>query len=145
MKTVYRNQQHDDDPFNGSTIDSEKELVTLLKARSGKPLFIRLSFDDGCELLLGIAQGVGCVQHSASSGRSPNLLAVSALPPLQRGYIEFLTADTPTPVAARYIISFDDLLQIAVKYFRTGERSDKVVGEKFNPRALREDAERAAS
>lgn len=58
MKTVYRNQQDDDDPFNGSTIESEKKLVTLLKrARSGKPLFIRLSFDDGCELLLGIAQG----------------------------------------------------------------------------------------
>jgi hypothetical protein len=145
MKTVYRNQQCDDDSFNGSAIDSEKKLVTLLEqARSGKPLFIRLSSDDGCELLLGIAQRLGCVQHSNSSGASPNLLAMSARPPLKRGYIEFLTANTPTPVAARYIINFDDLLQIAVQFFRTGERSDNVVWQKFNPRAPREDAERSA-
>jgi hypothetical protein len=71
-------------------------------------------------------------------------LAMSARPPLKRGYIEFLTANTPTPVAARYIINFDDLLQIAVQFFRTGERSDNVVWQKFNPRALREDAERSA-
>ena len=145
MKTVYRNQQYDEDPSNGSTIGNDKELTALLeRARSSRPLFIRLSGDNGFDLLLGVSRSLGCAQYSKSDGASPDLLAVSARPPMKRGYVEFLTANTPTPVAARYIIPFDDLLQIALYFLRTGERSNNVLWQKFNPRALREDAERSA-
>ena len=71
-------------------------------------------------------------------------MAVSARPPMKRGYVEFLTADTPTPVAARYVISFNELRQIALEFLQSGERSDVVVWQKLNPRATKEDAERLA-
>lgn len=145
MKTVYRNQQYDDDPSNGSIIGNDEELTGLLERdRSNIPLFIRLSCDNGFNLLLGVAHNLGCVQYSKSDGMPPDLLAVSARPPMKRGYVEFLTANTPTPVAARYIIPFDDLLQIALYFVHTGERSNNVLWQKFNPRALKEDAERSA-
>jgi hypothetical protein len=143
MKTVYDNQQDEDDPLNGSVIETDAELTELLeRVRTRKPFFIRLSCDNGFELMIGISGNVGCVQHSRSRGESPNLLAVSAHPPIKRGYVEFLTANTPTPVAARYIIDFDELKQVAAHFLRTGERTDKVVWQKFYPRALGEDAER---
>lgn len=145
MKIAYRNQQYQDDPLNGAMVESERELTGLLEqARHGKPVFIRLSCDNGFELLLGIPQSLGCVQHSSADGASPNLLAVSDRPPLNRGYIEFLTANTPTPVAARYVISFDELMQIALHFLRTGERSGDVSWWRFYPHALQEDAERPA-
>jgi Immunity protein Imm1 len=145
MKIIYSNQQDKRDPLNGSVIGSDAELTELLEgARTQKPFFIRLSGDNGFELMNGIAGDLGCVQHSCSDGSSPNLLAVSAQPPLKRGYVEFLTANTPTPVAARYIISFDELKQIVLHFLHTGERSNEVVWQKFYPRALKEDAERPA-
>jgi hypothetical protein len=61
---------------------------------------------------------------------------------MKRGYVEFLTANTPTPVAARYIISFDELKEVVLYFLQTGERSDAVVWQKLNLQALKEDAER---
>jgi hypothetical protein len=144
MKTVYDNKQDHEDPLNGSAIETDAELTKLLEqARTQKPFFFRLSCDNGFELMVGIAGNLGCIQHSRSQGESPNLLAISAHPPLKRGYVEFLTANTPTPVAARYIINFDELKQVAAHFLRTGERTNEVVWQKFYPRALREDAERS--
>src|ERR1700730_7277429 len=108
MKVRYVNQQDTRDCMNGAVISDDAKLVELLESRRKQPpFFIRLLCDNGFELVLGIGGNVGCVQHSRSQGESTNLLAVSARPPLKRGYVEFLTADTPTPVAARYIINFD--------------------------------------
>jgi hypothetical protein len=63
---------------------------------------------------------------------------------MRRSYVEFLTANTPTPVAARYIISFDELKRVVLHFLRTGELSDAVHWQKLNLRALKEDAERPA-
>ncbi|MGB6536629.1 MAG: Imm1 family immunity protein, partial [Xanthobacteraceae bacterium] len=79
---------------------------------------------------------VGCVQYSRSDGSPPYLMAGSSRPPMKRGCVEFLTADTPTPIAARYIISFDELKTIAVHFLKTGERSDTVYWQVLNPRAV---------
>lgn len=143
MKIKYDNQQDALDPLNGSMIESSAALTNLLEdARSKVPFFVRLLGDNGFELMVGIGGNVGCVQHSRSYGESPNLMAVSKHPLMKQGCVEFLTANTPTPVAARYIINFDELREIALHFLQTGERSDAVFWQRLNLRALMEDAER---
>jgi len=61
---------------------------------------------------------------------------------MQKGCVEFFAAGTPTPFAARYIISFDELEEIALHFLQTGERSAAVGWQVLNPRAAKEDAER---
>jgi hypothetical protein len=149
MRVTYKNQQYKNDPFNGLAIASIAELADLLEqARTKRPFFIRLSCDNGFELLFGVGASVGCIQHSSSDRfdrETPNLMAVSRDPRMKRGYVEFLTANTPTPVAARYIISFDELKEVVLCFLQTGERSDAVVWQRLNLDALWEDAEGPAA
>jgi hypothetical protein len=149
MKITYRNQQNKQDPLHGAAIDSSIELAELLdQARTKRPFFARFSCDNGFELMAGIGADVACVQHSSSDRfdrETPNLMAVSRHPRMKRGYVEFLTANTPTPVAARYIISFDELTEVVLCFLQTGERSDAVVWQRLNLHALWEDAEGPAA
>lgn len=145
MNVTYENGQDERDPLDGCLIGSSGELGSLLEdARTKPPFFARFTCDNGFELLVGIGADVGCVQSSRSYGESSNLMAVSRNPSMKRGYVEFLTGNTPTPVAARYIISFDELKEVILYFLQTGERSDAVVWQKLNLRALKEDAERPA-
>jgi len=61
---------------------------------------------------------------------------------MKRGCVEFLTANTPTPIAARYIISFDEVKAIAIDFLKAGGRSNVVSWQILNPKAVREDIER---
>jgi hypothetical protein len=58
------------------------------------------------------------------------------------GYVEFLTANTPTAFAARYVICFAELEEVAVHFLKTGERSKLVSWQILNPRAIVEDAKK---
>jgi hypothetical protein len=58
-------------------------------------------------------------------------MAVSQTPPMKNGDVEFLTANTLTPIPARYILSFDEFKQIALHFLETGERSDAVKWEEI--------------
>ncbi len=92
--------------------------------------------------MAGIGGNVGCVQYSRSDGLPPYLMAVSSHPAMKRGCVEFLTANTPTPIAARYIISFDEVKAIVIDFLKAGERSDVVLWQVLSPTAVREDIER---
>lgn len=143
MKAIYSNQQDENDPLNGAEIGSDTEFSHVLdQARAKKPFFIRLLCDNGSELTIGIAENVGCIQYNRPERGYPNLVAVSARPPMKRGSVEFLTANTPTPVAARYIIGFDELKEAVLEFLRAGALSDAVDWQKLNLRALKEDVER---
>ena len=130
MIVRYKNQQNDSDPMNGLVLTSKRELSNLLQARRNDPPFLaRLWADNGFEITIGIAGEIGCVQYSSSDGRAPYLMAHSVNPPLKSGDVEFLTADTPTPVPAAEIISFAELEEIALHFLETGERSSSVSWE----------------
>ena len=130
MIVRYKNQQDKSDPMNDVAITSKKVLSDLLRARRcNAPFLARLSGDNGFEIMVGIAGHVGCVQHSRSDCSLPYLMAHSTNPPLKSGDIEFLTADTPTPVPASEIISFEELEQVALYFLETGARSDDVYWE----------------
>jgi len=64
---------------------------------------------------------------------------------MKAGYLEFLTADTPSPIAARYIVSFEEVKEIVLFFLQTGERSDVVCWQELDPNAIFEDAERGKS
>jgi len=60
---------------------------------------------------------------------------------MKRGCIEFLTAGTPTPIAARYILSLEEVKTIAICFLQTGVRSMAVSWQELNPKATRDDVE----
>ena len=143
MKVWYINQQDDSDPVNGAVITGSEMLTALLNSRRSRPPFLALfSGDNGFEIMVGIGGNIGCIQYSRSDGKAPYLMAVSAHPPMKSGYVEFLTADTPTPFAARYILNFDEVKKVALDFLKTGERSDAVSWRSLEPGAIEEDAER---
>jgi hypothetical protein len=143
MKVRYTNQQDDRDQMNGCIVSDSARLIELLDAaQRTAPLFIRLSGENNFEIMVGIGRSLGCVQYSRSDGKAPFLMAVSARPPMTCGYLEFLTADTPTPIAARYIVSFDEVKTIAKEFLDTGRMSNAVSWQELDPRAMEEDANR---
>jgi len=147
MKVRYVNRQDKSDPMNGAVMADADKLANLLEARRNRAPFIAdLDGDNGFELMIGLGGDLGCAQFSRTDGEPPYLMAVSAHPPpVEAGYFEFFAAGTPTPIAARYIISFDELAQIARHFLDTGGRNDAVFWQEFHPGAAREDVRRASS
>lgn len=132
MKIRYDNQQDHFDPMNGVELAEAGRLSELLNARKRRPpFFARLSGENGFELTLGIGRNVGAAQYASADGSLPYLIAVSTNPPLKRGGVEFLTANTPTPIFARFIVSFYELRNIAAHFLETGGRSSEVRWEEL--------------
>jgi hypothetical protein len=141
MKIQYLNYQNEFDPMNGREITDGLKLAQLLESRKNEPPFLaELSADNGYHIEFGMGGKLACVQHSRTNGEAPYLMAMSFRPPMKHGYVEFLTANTPTAFAARYIITFDELREIALHFLETGERSDSVVWRQQDPKAIKEDA-----
>jgi len=127
VKVQYKNQQDDLDPMNGQVVAGRMQLDQLLNGRrNNTPFLARLSGDNGFEIMVGVGGDVGCVQYSRSDGKPPYLVAVSNSPHMITGDVEFLTADTPTPIPARNILNFAEVKQVALHFLETGERSNAV-------------------
>jgi hypothetical protein len=143
MKVRYLNYQTESDSMNGAVITDEAKVAELLNGRRNQPPFLaELAGDNGFQIMMGIGRDLCCVQYSPANGKAPYLMAVSFHPPMKTGYVEFLTANTPTAIASRYIISFDELKVIAFNFLKTGERSGEMLWQELDPRAIKEDAER---
>jgi hypothetical protein len=130
MIVRYRNNQNKHDPRNGLIISGDGSLSELLEdARTQSPFIAELCGDNGFELVIGVGGDCSFVEHRRIDGDLPYLMAVSTHPQMKTGDIDFLTANIPTPIEARYILSFDELKQIALHFLETGERSDAVSWE----------------
>ncbi len=143
MIVRYLSLQDKFDPMNGQKIEQRDKLSELLhRRRNLRPFVAWLTGENGFQITFGISTDRCCAQYSAADGSPPYLMAVSAHPLMKQGYVEFLAANTPTPFAARYIITFAELKEVALHFKKTGERSDAVSWQVLNPRATKEDAER---
>jgi len=143
MTFHFLNYQDKHDPNYGRAISTENELFAVLDhARQASPFVAELCGASDFHITIGIGRDVGCVQYGRVDGMPPYLMAMSRRPPMKRGCVEFLCGNTPTPVAARYILSSEELREIALHFIRTGERSDSVSWQELNPKACKEDAER---
>jgi hypothetical protein len=139
----YLNYQDKFDVLNGKPIDSVEQLSELLhRRRNQRPFVAALNAENGFEITFGVSTDRCAVQYAGADSSPPYLMAVSPRPSMTRGYVEFFCGGTPTPFAARYIISFAELEEIALHFLETGERSSKVSWQELNPRACKEDAER---
>jgi hypothetical protein len=130
MNVQYRNNQDKSDPCHESSIAESVKLSELLESvRRRSPFIAELRGDNGFELAMGIGADFCCVEHRRINGDLPYLMAVSSHPQMDTGEVEFLTANTPTPIQARYILRFEELKEIALHFLTTGERSDTVSWE----------------
>src|ERR1700732_636816 len=143
MKLHYENQQDKSEPMNGKVIVQHSDLTQLLEDRRNyRPFVARLSGGNGFKLMVGISRNLGCIQYSSSTGDPPYLMAASRNPPLRSGYLEFMAGGTLTPCAARYIITFDELKTVVLDFLGTGKRSNAVLWQELDPKAIRKDVER---
>ena len=140
MIVRYLNHQDKHDPLNQKNIMQPQQLMELLNCRRKQSPFIaELSADNGFQITFGLSIESCVAQYSRANGDPPYLMAISHHPPLRTGYFEFLTANTPTPFAARYIIAFDELKEVLLYFLQTGQRSASVDWQQLNPRAILED------
>ena len=142
MKVRYVNGQDKSDSMNGVVIVDVDELTRLLDGRRNRVPFISdLIADNGFEMMIGMGRGVGCAQYSRSDGEPPYLMAVSPQRNMKNGHVDFLVNNTPTPFAARYILTFEQVKTISLHFLATGDRSGAVTWHEFEPRAVREDTQ----
>jgi hypothetical protein len=121
MAVQFFDRQDKSNPLNGATIDDKEELLKVLDAlRSREPFFCELVGENGYNLLLGVGRDIGCAQYSPSDGSTPYLMAVAATNQDSNEYMDFLTANTPSPVPRRYCVPFEAAKQIAAHFIETG-------------------------
>src|ERR1700684_1906623 len=97
MIVRYFNNQNKLDLMNGKAITESATLVALLgERRNDRPFIAKLLGENGFELVSGMGNDLCGVEHMCSNGDVPYLMAISARPPMKGGYVEFLTANTPT-------------------------------------------------
>ena len=132
MKVRYKNQQSGADPLNGSEITTAAQLGDLLDERRNCPPFIaRLAGENGYELMIGMGSGVACAQYSLSVGDPPYLVALAPQRRVKTRLVAFLMNNTPTEIPARFILSCDEMKQIALHFLETGQRSNAVSWEEI--------------
>jgi hypothetical protein len=132
MIVQYRDNQDKSDPRHGALIKDSKNLSDLLDSvRKRSPFIAELRGDNDFELVIGIGGDFSCVEHRRIDGDLPYFMAVSAHPPMSSGEVEFLTANTLTPIQARYILKFEELKEIALHFLTTGGRSGVVSWEEI--------------
>jgi hypothetical protein len=150
MKVKFLYKEERDNPLNGQLIDSSQELERILdQLRYRVPFGLELAGEDGFSLDMCLAETFGAVQHTASDGDSPYLLAFApGSPPInvpgdlsphtvagrdddENGVEspEFLVGGTSTPIPTRYILPYDLVKRIAVHFLETGERKADVMWE----------------
>src|SRR5690242_20342641 len=106
MTVTFFDRQDKLNPLNGTMIQDPGEVAQLLKSLQHRtPFLCELIGDNGYNLLLGIGATCGCSQYSRGDGNPPYLMAIGDDQAASEEYVEFLTADTPTPIARRYCIT----------------------------------------
>lgn len=106
--------------------DSADVLKVLEDLRNRDPFFCELICENGYNLLIGLGGKIGCAQYGNGDGRAPYMMAVTNGAPHTTAYTEFLTGNTPTPVAGRYCLPFEEVRQIVVYFLEAGRRNPAV-------------------
>jgi hypothetical protein len=108
VRIEFLDKQDDYNPLNGSTFVNAQDLArTLDELRFRRPFGLELIAENGFSLDICLAENFGSMQHTASDG------------------------GTATPVATRYCLSYDLVKQIAVHFFKTGDRDPDVLWEQI--------------
>jgi len=134
MITTFQDLQDLDNPRNGQLLKERAAAVSLLQnLRAVEPPFMcQFTGNNGFNLIIGVADEFGCVQHSSNDGLPPYLMGISLTGMAARDDMEFLVGDTPTPIDGRYRVNFDELRETVADFVATGERSTRVSWEELD-------------
>jgi Immunity protein Imm1 len=111
-------------------ITNQKEISDLLETFPERlPFFCEFTATNGYKLLVGIRGQLGCVQYSSTDNSPPYLVAVETDRQVPDEEVDFLMANTDTPVSARYCVQFAKVRDIILHFFETGQRSPAVPWE----------------
>ncbi len=132
MMAEFFDRQEKSNPLNGARIGDRQQLLKVFNGlMHRKPFFCELVGENGYSLLLGIGQHFTCAQYSPSDGSTPYLMAVGTSKPDNNQYVEFLTADVPSPVPMRFCVAPGTVKEIAVHFIETGNRYPGVSWEEI--------------
>ena len=131
MKTHFFDRQEDSNPRNGLEVSVEEISKVIDEARVRPPFFAELISDAGYTMLLGISPRLGCAQLSPNDGAPPYLMALAKSAAESDAHVEFLVANTPTPVPMRYCLPIDDIKRIAEHFLERGARDPSVDWEEI--------------
>lgn len=130
MTVFFFDRQDTTNPSQGAKIESPEWLLARLsELQQRPPSFCELEAENGYSLLLGVGPERGCVQFSGTDGSRPYLMALADDDRDDEEYMEFLTANTDTPIPRRYCLPMDEIRQISSVFLTTGQRSGSVTWE----------------
>jgi hypothetical protein len=110
-------------------INSEQQLIGFLADRQReKPHFVELVWSDGSVLLVGVGGLLATVQHTGPGGNPPYLVVRNESKDSTET-LDFFMEDTPTPIWVHLCIPFQQMLDIAVTFYRTGKPLETVKWE----------------
>jgi hypothetical protein len=132
MLVRFSDLQDQANPFNGTIIDDSQMLSRILNdCQIRAPFVARLDGDNGYELTFGIGRSIGFAQYSRSDGNPPYLMAIGPNLIIVDECSKFLCGDTPTEIAARYILPAKNLTEVIEHFCRTGDRTTAVSWEEI--------------
>jgi hypothetical protein len=134
MNARFQDLEHENNSRNGQALHDGASVRALLnELRSTQPAFMcQISGDNGFNLIVGIDRDAGCVQHSASNGMPPYLMALSDDEDNDQREMNFLVGGTATPIDGRYRVTYELLAEIVSEFVASGERSNKVSWEELD-------------
>jgi len=132
MKIIFLDREDPSNPVNGTTISDANLLESVLNGlQNREPFFFEIEGENGYKLTVGLADDMGCVQHSRTDGSLQYLVTVA--PDYDRSnadeYVDFLFGNTATPIPRRNCIPLHLLKQIVKEFLEMGVRSNIVEWE----------------
>ncbi len=108
---------------NGPVLGAPADVAQRFESPRGRPPFVfDLTDENGFGLTVGYSDSVGAVQHAASNGQPPYMMAVNEEAADDEASVALLAGGTPTPIPGRFCLPIDRVLAIAREFIATGER-----------------------
>ena len=133
MKVTFQDMQEPTSVARGRVLSAPGEVAQLFESfREGRsPFMFELIGENGQSLTIGYSDSVGAVQHAASDGRPPYLMAVNEESLDDEAVVEFLAGGTPTPIPDQFCLPIYRVLAIAQEFVATGDRSSGVTWDEI--------------
>ena len=132
MPAEFRDLQTPGGELAPSVFTTEGDVENLLESLRGRePFMFELRRSDGWMLTVGLGPNRGVVQHSSSDGLPPYLVTVNEEEFGDELFVDFMIADTPASIPARFCVPLDAIRRVITEFVLTGSRSSAVVWEEI--------------
>lgn len=135
MRAIFTDLEDDANPRNGQSLDDSHQVLQVLEElrAADRPRMCQVTTEYGDNLVVGIGRDFGCVQHSREDGIPPYVMAVARASLPAPDELEFAVGGTMTPIDRRYLIPMDQVADLVAQFVASGEISDAVLWEVFEP------------